>query len=211
MLFYVQYGRTRFSYGGKGPSARLEGHLLLAGRLSMPYRCSTMSPWIRWTRSLGLLGPLYPQMGSSIPRVDKSEGGLFLLEQRLREQIAGILSARPEVRKALLFGSRARGDAGDRSDIDLAIEAPTASRRQWLELRNEMEELKTLLRVDVVNLEEVGSGLKSRIAEQGMVVYEREEGGAKTGESGSGDCAFGRGASGTGKQPPGDGRNHPEI
>ena len=42
----------------------------------------------------------------------------------LIEDLAGRLARHPEVERVWLFGSRARGDNFERSDIDLAIEAP---------------------------------------------------------------------------------------
>ncbi len=41
------------------------------------------------------------------------------------------LSRRDTVDRVVLFGSRARGDSVQRSDIDLAVEAGTADEREW--------------------------------------------------------------------------------
>ena len=43
--------------------------------------------------------------------------------------IARRLSAFPEVERIILFGSRARGEASERADIDLAVECPAADIR----------------------------------------------------------------------------------
>lgn len=43
---------------------------------------------------------------------------------RLIEDLAGRLARYPAVERVWLFGSRARGDKFERSDIDLAVEAP---------------------------------------------------------------------------------------
>ena len=95
------------------------------------------------------------------------------LQERIKKQILELVSVRPEVRKVLVFGSRARGDADERSDIDLAVEAPNATQRQWLDLSFELKELDTLLRVDVVRLEEATSTLKARILAEGEILYEQ--------------------------------------
>jgi predicted nucleotidyltransferase len=55
------------------------------------------------------------------------------LPEHVRQQLVQLLSEHPEVAQAILFGSRSRGDAAPRSDIDLAIVAPTATSRQWLD------------------------------------------------------------------------------
>jgi len=83
------------------------------------------------------------------------------------------LGAQPNVTRVWLFGSRARGDAGDRSDIDLAIEAPAANRREWLELCRLVEEADTLLPIDVVRLEDAPAALRKAIEHDGQVLFER--------------------------------------
>ncbi|MBI3784232.1 MAG: nucleotidyltransferase domain-containing protein [Deltaproteobacteria bacterium] len=83
------------------------------------------------------------------------------------------LAARPHVTRVWLFGSRARGDARERSDIDLAIEAPDADRREWLELCRMVEEADTLLPIDVVRLEEAPESLRQQVRAEGEVLYER--------------------------------------
>ena len=72
-----------------------------------------------------------------------------------------------------LFGSRARGDYGARSDIDLAVDAPGASRRTWLDLCRLVEEADTLLRIDLIRIEEAPPALVRQILQDGRVLYER--------------------------------------
>jgi predicted nucleotidyltransferase len=96
------------------------------------------------------------------------------LPEKLRKQLVRLLSAQPEVEKVILFGSRARGDAEERSDVDLAIAAPTASPRQWLEIVFLLEEADTLLRIDIVRWEEASVPLQERILTEGKVLYERQ-------------------------------------
>jgi predicted nucleotidyltransferase len=87
----------------------------------------------------------------------------------LRDAVAAF----PEVERILLFGSRAKGDAEPRSDIDIAVSCPTASRRTWLEICRVAEEAETLLKIDVVRLEEAGPDFRERIDREGKVLYER--------------------------------------
>lgn len=96
------------------------------------------------------------------------------LPEKVREQIARAVAQQPEVRKVFLFGSRARGDAEKRSDIDLAIEAPNIGQRQWLDTSFILkEELDTLLSIDVIRLEDAPAALRERILAEGEVIYER--------------------------------------
>jgi predicted nucleotidyltransferase len=85
------------------------------------------------------------------------------------------LAAQPEVVRVILFGSRARGDSGPRSDIDLAIEAPNATRRQWLDWEARIEAGDTLLRIDVLRWDEASSAMRQRIAAEGQVLYDRTQ------------------------------------
>lgn len=83
------------------------------------------------------------------------------------------LSAEPSVRRVILFGSRARGDARLRSDVDLAAEAPGASAGEWQRLADIVEDADTLLSIDLVRLEEAPEELHRRILAEGRTLYER--------------------------------------
>ena len=96
------------------------------------------------------------------------------LSEKLRDHLVGLLSARPEVEQVILFGSRARGDAEERSDIDLAIVAPAALPRQWLDIAFLLEQADTLLPIDVVRWEEAAAPLREKILAEGEILYERE-------------------------------------
>jgi len=98
---------------------------------------------------------------------------------RLHEQLVRLLSQQPGIKQVILFGSRARGDAEDRSDIDLSIEAPDIHERQWLEIVFLLEKIDTLLPIDVVRWEDAPDTLKRKIQTEGMVLYERPKGRSK--------------------------------
>jgi len=91
----------------------------------------------------------------------------------LKNSLGRLFSAHPEVAKVIVFGSRARGDADERSDIDLTIVAPSATPRQWLDVVFALEDMDTLLSIDVVRWAEASSALKARIIAEGKVLYER--------------------------------------
>jgi predicted nucleotidyltransferase len=88
-------------------------------------------------------------------------------------QLIKQLAVQPHLKRVWLFGSRARDDATERSDIDLAIEAPGADRREWLEVCRLVEEAQTLLPIDVVRLEDAPDALRTAIRKEGQILFER--------------------------------------
>lgn len=94
------------------------------------------------------------------------------LPEAVRRLVAS-LAADPTVRRVILFGSRARGDAQPRADVDLAVEAPGASARDWLRLADMAEDADTLLSIDLVRLDEAPEELRSRILAEGRTLHER--------------------------------------
>jgi len=75
------------------------------------------------------------------------------------------------VEKVILFGSRARGDNWERSDVDLAI---SGGNRTMFSLDvDEIENVPTLLMFDVVDLDrECNEDLLAAIKRDGVVLYE---------------------------------------
>ncbi len=88
--------------------------------------------------------------------------------------LAQRLARHPAVERVWLFGSRARGDNFERSDIDLAIEAPRMDRHDWLKIKLDFEDdAPTLLLIDVVRWEEAPEHLREDIQDEGILLYER--------------------------------------
>jgi predicted nucleotidyltransferase len=87
--------------------------------------------------------------------------------------IAQALSRFPEVERVILFGSRARGDAGFRADIDLAVECPGADIMRWSQIEEAAESAPTLLEIDLVRLDRAEPEFVSAIWREGKVLYER--------------------------------------
>jgi uncharacterized protein len=87
----------------------------------------------------------------------------------------GFLTSMPEVIGVILFGSRAVGDHDDRSDVDIAISAPTLSRRNLVQLRDAIGQSRTLFKISVSVLERMPPNLKDRVVSQGVYLYERTQ------------------------------------
>ncbi len=81
-------------------------------------------------------------------------------------------------RRVVLFGSRARGDARENSDFDLAFEFPEAQRGNWLRFLADLDDAALTLRpVDLVDWNEAAAPLREQIRKEGIGLYERGSGG----------------------------------
>lgn len=80
-----------------------------------------------------------------------------------------VLARKYQIKKVILFGSRARGDYHRTSDIDLATEGG-----DYVRFSLDVDEFtSTLLRFDVINLDgPVQEELRKSIAKEGIVLYE---------------------------------------
>lgn len=80
------------------------------------------------------------------------------------------LARKHRIEKIILFGSRARGDFFERSDIDIAV-----SGRNSAEFSLDIDEkVHTLLMFDVVDLDGyISEELQTEIERDGIVIYEK--------------------------------------
>lgn len=70
-----------------------------------------------------------------------------------------------------LFGSRVSGDAKTESDYDFAFDAPEADAASIQSIRDELDQLHTLCRIDVANIAKTDSRFASRVRDTGLVIY----------------------------------------
>ena len=90
----------------------------------------------------------------------------------LAQSFQQVLDARGDVLLALLFGSRARGDASDSSDVDVALLAPSAD---LLEIGARLSHACGL-EVDVLSLADPGVPLLDELLRDAVVLYEGRPG-----------------------------------
>ena len=90
------------------------------------------------------------------------------MNAKLRMEIS-ILAKKYEIDRVILFGSRARGDNHERSDIDLAV----SGKDFGIFALDANESLNTLLKIDFVNLDAIDQNLRDEIDRDGVVLYEK--------------------------------------
>lgn len=87
------------------------------------------------------------------------------------------LKALPFVEVIYLFGSRARGNARERSDIDLAIDCPAATQEDWQQVMEIIDNADTLLSIDCVRLDSLRDDkLRQQIELEKKEIYRKGDG-----------------------------------
>jgi len=82
--------------------------------------------------------------------------------KKLKEEILKILSKYLDLSqyKVFFFGSRVKGNADERADIDIGIEGPEIPAYIKLEIEEELENLPILYKIDFVDFNNVDEDFK---------------------------------------------------
>ena len=92
----------------------------------------------------------------------------YNIPERIIKEIS-LFSRKSGVRKVILFGSRARGDCTERSDVDLAVCGGDFDEFYW----DVRENVHSLLTFDIVNFDfGISEDLKKEIERDGVTIYE---------------------------------------
>lgn len=78
--------------------------------------------------------------------------------ERLKKELLEIIGRHLDLSRyrVFFFGSRVTGKGTDRSDIDVGIEGPEpVPSRAWIEIEEEIENIPTLYKVEIVNFSNV--------------------------------------------------------
>lgn len=78
----------------------------------------------------------------------------FGIDPDILDAIKAVLCRYPSVISAGIFGSRARGNYKNYSDIDLAIHAPSLTILEFMDIRNDLSNLPTIFKIDSVHVDE---------------------------------------------------------
>jgi predicted nucleotidyltransferase len=89
-------------------------------------------------------------------------------------QIADVLASFPELHRAILFGSRAKGTYKPGSDIDLALVGDSLDWRLLGRVYDALDDLLLPYRFSlVISDEETDSEVAAHIARAGLLIYQR--------------------------------------
>ena len=96
---------------------------------------------------------------------------MFGLKDYVVEYIKEVLSKYNCLEKAVIFGSRARGDYKKTSDIDIAIYAKDITSTTVNMIRNDFDELDIIYTIDVVDYYKLSKeALKQNIDKEGIII-----------------------------------------
>lgn len=91
-----------------------------------------------------------------------------MIEQK--EKIIGLLSTLFPSIKIILFGSRARGDYTEQSDIDLALDiGRKITVLELAQMQNIIEALNIPQKVELVDMQRIPVALKKNIEQEGII------------------------------------------
>ena len=92
------------------------------------------------------------------------------------DKIRGILRNHPNVRRAVLYGSRAKGNYKTGSDIDLTLHGGGLTDAELMQIMDELDDLLLPWRIDLSLLHRIGqASLLDHIRRAGVVFYERAD------------------------------------
>jgi len=91
------------------------------------------------------------------------------------EKIRSIFATHPEVEKSVLYGSRAKGNYKNGSDIDLTIYGDKLNHSIFLKILDELDELLLPWMIDLSIYRQIDNvSLREHIERVGVIFYERK-------------------------------------
>ncbi|MEJ5338986.1 MAG: nucleotidyltransferase family protein [Aquificaceae bacterium] len=96
--------------------------------------------------------------------------------EKLREELLRALSKHLDLSRyrVFFFGSRVQGKGGRGSDVDVGIEGPPIDPLKWSNIQEEIENLPTLYRIDLVDFNTVSQDFRKEALKHIEVIHEPE-------------------------------------
>jgi nucleotidyltransferase substrate binding protein (TIGR01987 family) len=92
-------------------------------------------------------------------------------DPNLVRQVKEIILRHVQPQRIFLFGSRVTGDARLESDYDFAFDAAEADAAVLTAIRDDVERLNTLYRIDVANIASADARFANRVRDTGLVIF----------------------------------------
>jgi uncharacterized protein len=101
---------------------------------------------------------------------------MYGLSHATINEILGVFENYPDLEKVILYGSRARGNYGNGSDIDFTLIGEYLDLTTLHKIENDLDDLLLPYKMDVSLLKHIkNEGLIDHINEIGQVFYEKEK------------------------------------
>ena len=95
------------------------------------------------------------------------------LSERTIEKICGVFANHPSIDKAVLYGSRAKGNFKPGSDIDLSLHGAGISLKELGDIYLELDDLLLPYTIDLLVFDNLDhAGLREHIERVGVVFYQ---------------------------------------
>lgn len=97
----------------------------------------------------------------------------FGLEEKVIDQIVDIIKKYDEVEKVKIFGSRARGDYKNQSDIDIALYGEKLTNSINTNIFYDIDKLYLPYKIDLINFNTLKNeeALRENIEREGIIIY----------------------------------------
>ena len=99
------------------------------------------------------------------------------IQNNLNYEFIEKLKNLPFIDEIWLFGSRARGDHKDKSDIDIAVICPKSTEDDWIIVTDIIENSDTLLKIDCIKFDKdkISTDLFNNILKEKKVLYAKKQ------------------------------------
>ncbi len=105
----------------------------------------------------------------------ENKKNIFGLKPQYLKMIVDLFSKNEKIKKAIIYGSRAKGNFQDGSDIDISIVAPELDLSGYLKLIDQLESLDIPNKIDLTKFEFLEGPIIDHIKRVGIEIYKRKE------------------------------------
>lgn len=100
---------------------------------------------------------------------------MFGLSDIVIDDLKGVFKQYPNIEEVRIFGSRAKGNYSEGSDIDLALIGEGLTFNTIMDINIKIEDLELLYKVDILNyMEKRGTPIGDHIDRVGQLFYKKD-------------------------------------